>query len=218
MEEKGQLTTETVDGVLNNALMWERRSLVQVHVDTPACQWKQTLARVCTPTTQPVIDGSTCQVSLQVNLQYTFWLLLNTVGRWWSWVKCWLPQQDKRSQKHRRNWLHEFHSVNTMTLGCTSLYTKQHLLGCLKFLEYSKLDWMKWQHTRTNWFMQYIENRYPDVGHGFTGQTIKRTSCTQAVENSTCLNLSFLTKCCWASPARDVCEGCFHYYTRPMLA
>lgn len=41
-------------------------------------------------------------------------------------------------------------------------------------------------------------------------------SCTQRVENNIS-NLSFLINCCWASPAHNVCSGCFHCYTRLVL-
>lgn len=64
MEKKGQLTTETVAGMLNNTLMWERHSRLSSCRHT--CISVKTNTSTCVHTNNPSIDNSTSQVLLQV--------------------------------------------------------------------------------------------------------------------------------------------------------
>lgn len=142
------------------------------------------------------------------NLQYLFWLSLNATGRWCSLVKSWLSKQNKTWQKHLRNWLHEFHSEITMTLVCTSLNTRQHLLVCLKSLEYNILYFNKWNGStqgQTGLYGKQISR---------LGREFKEQRQRKIVPILTSLHLQNVTEL----PAHNVCQSCFHCYTRLVLA
>ncbi len=199
MEKKSQLTTETAAGMFNNTLMWEGRSLVR---------FMQTYLHISENKHKHVCAHQQVKSCFRYpNLQYLFWSSLNTTGRWCSQVKSWISKQNKTWQKHLRNWLRGFHSATTMTLVCTSLNTTQHLLICLKSLEY---------------YIPYF-NKWNSSTQGQIGLCGKQTSRLQKncpvqkqwkiVPILTSLHLQNVAEL----PAHSVCQSCFQCYTRLAL-